>query len=79
MMQFNRKFEHAVGGKTVVFDVTYNPTTHYFQVFESGNTEGYLLKFDMQHRQWSTEGELAPTIPAEELALLVQQQFGHFV
>ncbi|MFD2965958.1 hypothetical protein [Sphingobacterium bambusae] len=79
MMQFNRKFEHAVDGKIVVFDVTYNPTTHYFQVLESGKAEGYLLKFDMQHRQWSTEGEVTPAISADELALLVQQQFGHFV
>ncbi|MFD2594675.1 hypothetical protein [Sphingobacterium griseoflavum] len=78
-MQFNRQFEHEVGAKRILFDVTYNPKTHYFEVFESGQQEGYLLKFDMETRAWSTEGPAAPTIPAEDLALLVQKQFGHFV
>ncbi|GEM_PF-1666871 len=78
-MQFNRKFEQQIGGQTIAFDVTYNPTTHHFQVLESGQTEGYLLKFDMQQRQWSTEGSVEPSLSASDLALLVQQQFGHFV
>lgn len=77
-MDFNRKFEHVVDGKQVIFDVTYNPKTHYFHVLESDNPTEYLLKFDMASRTWSTEGG-QPQIGADELAVLVQQKFGHFV
>ncbi|TDS13139.1 hypothetical protein [Sphingobacterium paludis] len=79
MMNFNRKFEHTVDGKQILFDVTYDPSTHHFQVLENGQEVGYLLKFDMTQRVWSTEGTVEPALPAEELALLVQKNFGHFV
>ena len=78
-MDFNRKFEHVVDGKQIIFDVTYNPQTHFFHVLETDNPDGYLLKFDMANRTWSTEGQGTPQISADELAVLVQKNFGHFV
>lgn len=78
-MDLNRKFQHEVNGNTVEFDVTYNPQTHFFDVFESGQREGYLLKFDMQTRKWSIDGSDSAQLPADELAILVQKSFGHFV
>ena len=79
MMNFNRKFEQTIDGQQVLFDVTYDPATHHFNVLEEGKEIGYLLKYDMATRVWSTEGEGQPSLPAEELATLVQKSFGHFV
>ncbi|GGH14080.1 hypothetical protein FAZ19_07800 [Sphingobacterium alkalisoli] len=78
-MDFNRKFQHNVDGRTITFDVTYDPKTHFFTVLESGLQEGYLLKFDMNTREWRTENGPQSQIPVGELAILVQKSFGHFV
>ncbi|WDF70334.1 hypothetical protein PQ465_08125 [Sphingobacterium oryzagri] len=78
-MDFNRKFEHVVDGKQVIFDVTYNPQTHFFHVRETDDSEEYLLKFDMASRTWSIDGTSHSKISADELAALVQKNFGHFV
>ncbi len=39
-MDFNRKFQHKVDQRVVDFDVTYNPETHLFKVYESGQSAG---------------------------------------
>jgi hypothetical protein len=78
-MDFNRKFQHNVDGRTISFDVTYDPKTHFFTVLESGQQEGYHLKFDMNTRTWRTEDGPKPQIPVDELATLVQKSFGHFM
>ncbi|MBE8722614.1 hypothetical protein [Sphingobacterium pedocola] len=78
-MDFNRKFEHHLDGRTIIFDVTYDPKTHFFTVLESGQQEAYHLKFNMSTRMWTTEDGPEPQVPVEELARLVQQSFGHFV
>ena len=78
-MNFNRKFTHVVGEEEVAFDVTYNPDTHFFTVYESGLSMPYLLKFDMSTRTWSTVEGPKPKISADDLAVLVQQHFGRSV
>lgn len=78
-MSYNRKFTHSINGESVDFDVTYDPETHFFTVLESGLMDSYLLKFDMATRTWSMEGDIASKIAADDLALLVQNQFGRSV
>ncbi len=78
-MDFNRKFQHKVDQRVVDFDVTYNPETHLFKVYESGQSAGYYLGYNVQSREWKTADGPLPSIPASELAILVQREFGHFV
>lgn len=78
-MNLNRKFQHRVGEGTIDFDVTYDLDKHNFVVLESGDTTGYRLAYDMESKTWRTLDGQSPSIPVAELALLVQQNFGHFV
>ena len=78
-MNFRRTFQHKVDDKVINFDVTYSPKTHFFEVYELGQSDPYFLSFDMQTRDWKITDGPAPSIPVDELALLVQKEFGFFV
>lgn len=78
-MSYTRTFNQDINGTSVEFDVTYNTENHFFTVVESGLSEPYLLKFDMDTRTWSTDNNQESKIAAEELAILVQKHFGRSV
>ncbi|MGO1243093.1 MAG: hypothetical protein ACTJHT_15245 [Sphingobacterium sp.] len=78
-MNFNRRFTHNVNGTSIEFDATYNPQTHDFRIIDSGCEDAYDLSFDMQTRIWSIKEGSSPSLSADELATLVQQNFGMFV
>lgn len=77
-MNLSREFSFEEGGQKFNFLVTYNTTTHAFQVVENSHRQ-YELFFDMATRTWGTKGEAVPSIAVEKLAQLVQQSFGVFV
>ncbi len=78
-MNFRRTFQHKVDDSVIDFDVSYNPKTHFFEVYESGQSAPYHLIFNMQTREWKTADGPSPSIPVDELALLVQKEFGYYV
>ncbi|NQD70568.1 hypothetical protein HP439_07535 [Sphingobacterium shayense] len=78
-MNFNRKFQHTVNGELIDFDATYNPQTHDFRIIDSGREEEFDLSFDLESRVWSIKDGKSSSLPVDELATLVQQNFGMFV
>lgn len=77
-MNLSREFSCEEESLKINFLVTYNTTTHAFQVVENGQRQ-YELFFDMGTRTWGTRGEVVSSISVEKLAQLVQQSFGVFV
>ena len=77
-MDLNRTFTHNHMERMIKFSVTYAPKTHSFNVIEDDKIN-YLLFFNTSNKVWSTSEDPMPTIPVNELAILVQQNFGVFV
>lgn len=77
-MNFSREFTQEVDGKSINFNVTYDPKTHFFAVVED-NVSSYTLSFNPNTRAWKTADGPEPSIPVDRLAHLVQQNFGVFV
>ena len=64
--------------REIKFSVTYDPQTHSFSVVEADSIN-YMLFYNPANKEWTTSEDPMPTIPVNELALLVQQNFGVFV
>lgn len=77
-MNLSREFTQEVSGKEVHFHVTYNPQTHFFTVIED-ETATYTLSFNMQTREWKSSDGPEPSLPVDQLAVLIQKSFGVFV
>lgn len=77
-MNLSREFTEEVNGKSIDFNVTYDPKTHFFAVVEN-NVSSYTLSFDPGTRTWKAAGDTEPSIPVDQLAHLVQKSFGVFV
>lgn len=77
-MNLTRIFSREIGGKAINFSVTYDPTTHTFEVEEQGRGS-YTLIYHMNNRQWTTNGDIQPSVSVDQLALWVQESFGIFV
>jgi hypothetical protein len=77
-MDLNRTFTHNHMDREIKFSVTYDPQTHSFSVVEDDSIN-YMLFYNPANKEWTTSEDPMPTIPVNELALLVQQNFGVFV
>jgi len=77
-MDLNRTFTHDHMGRIIKFSVTYDPQTHSFNVVEDESIN-YLLSYNPSTKEWTTTEDPMPSIPVNELALLVQQSFGVFI
>lgn len=77
-MNLSREFTQEIDGKTVNFNVSYDPQTHVFKVVED-NKSHYTLTFNPTTREWTTVDGPEPSIPVDQLAHLVQKSFGVFV
>lgn len=77
-MNLSREFTQEVDGKSVNFNVSYDPQTHFFRVIEDDKPH-YILAFNPSTREWTTSDGPEPTIPVDQLAHLVQKSFGVFV
>lgn len=77
-MNLSREFTQEVDGKSVNFNVTYNPETHFFNVVEDDKSH-YTLTFNPTTREWKTADGPEPSISVDQLAHLVQKSFGIFV
>lgn len=77
-MNLSREFTQEINGKEVHFQVNYNPQTHFFTVIEDGAAT-YTLSFNMETREWKSSEDPEPSLPVDQLALLIQKSFGVFV
>lgn len=77
-MDLNRTFTHTHMERDIKFSVTYDPQTHSFNVVED-DSKNYILNYNPATKSWTTTEDPMPSIPVNELAILVQQHFGVFV
>lgn len=77
-MNLTRTFSREIEGKIIDFSATYDPSTHTFKVEEQGRGS-YTLIYNMNNREWTTSGDIEPSVSVNQLALWVQESFGIFV